>query len=60
MSNQYNDQLMPVGLHYHGKKMFVYMKGNLAPICIETDIEFGLKYWMKRKETNDNIRWEIR
>ena len=41
-------------------KMYVYMRGNLAPICIETDIDFAIKFWTKRKESNSNIYWEIK
>ena len=57
MTIQYNDQLMPPSSN---ERMYVYMKGNLAPIAIETNIDFAVKYWAKRKETNTNIYWEIK
>ncbi len=37
--------------------MYVFFKGRL--ICIETNIEFALPYWQRRRALNDRITWRI-
>ena len=57
MTVQYNDQLMPASSN---ERMYVYMKGNLAPIVIESNIDFAVKYWRKKQKSNPNIYWVIK
>jgi hypothetical protein len=38
--------------------MLVYMKTK-TPIVIETNLEYALPYWQKRKLSNPEIRWTI-
>lgn len=35
------------------------LMGQMTPIVIETNIEFALPYWIKRKQINPNIFWEF-
>jgi hypothetical protein len=35
------------------------LMGQMTPIVIETNIEFALPYWTKRKQSNPNIFWEF-
>ena len=39
--------------------IFMGSPKNNSPICIETNIEYALKYWAKRKEQNPDIQWVI-
>ncbi len=46
-------------------KMKVYTSRKLnaifemTPIVVETNIQFALPYWTKRKQSNPNIFWEF-
>jgi hypothetical protein len=35
------------------------LMGQLTPIVIETNLDWALPYWTKRKKTNSKIFWEI-
>ena len=37
--------------------IFIGSPKNKVPFCIETNIEYALKYWKKRKEANPDIQW---
>lgn len=37
--------------------MKVYLNKKL--IVIETNLDFAIPYWTKRKQNNKNISWEI-
>ena len=39
--------------------MKVYMKGRKDPLFIETNVEWALPYWTKRRDLNPNIYWMI-
>ena len=39
--------------------MTVYIKGRIRPLVIETNIEWALPYWTKRKQLNPLIFWQI-
>jgi len=39
--------------------MKVYIKGRRDPLVIETNIEWALPYWTKRRQLNPLIRWQI-
>ena len=39
--------------------IFVGSPKKNSPICIETNVEYALKYWSKRKEKNTDIQWVL-
>jgi len=38
--------------------MYVYYRKRL--IVVETNMEFAIPYWEKRKQQNDSITWEFK
>lgn len=40
------------------KHMYVFLKGRL--IVIETNPEYALPYWQRRRAINDRITWSIK
>lgn len=39
--------------------MKVYIRGSKQPFVIETNLEWALPYWTKRKQANPNIYWRF-
>jgi len=46
--------------------MYVYasthrnLMGNLTPIVVETNLEYAIPYWTKRKQANPKLFWEFK
>jgi len=38
--------------------MYVYVNNRL--IAVESNMEFAMPYWTKRKQTNKRITWEFK
>ena len=38
--------------------MYVYVNGRL--IVVESNMEFAIHYWVKRKQTNERITWKFK
>jgi hypothetical protein len=39
--------------------MKVYVRGSKQPLVIETNLEWAIPYWTKRKQANPRIYWRM-